>query len=410
MATAVILSAWAASGAYIYSQKLPIPETLDAVKATMAEVPAFSAFLGLSGLVTILVLNAMAGSDPLGRTAQMIGTFLGQEQRRKIQVESMIDQYNHLHDDSKAGVDARNSSYTTLVNAYYELATLFYEWGWGQSFHFANELSYENFQSAIRRHEYYLAGRLGVKTGDKVLDVGCGIGGPMRNIASFTGANITGITINEYQVQRGNELNKLAGLENQAKSVQGDFMKLPFAEESFDGVYAIEATCHAPRRETVYGEIFRVLKPGSVFACYEWCLTDAYDPKNAEHRTIKKQIEEGDGLPDMARTHEVVEALRSCGFEILEHKDKALDKCARPWFQPLTPSYNVFSQRFQFTPIGMWLTTNALKVLEFLRLAPAGTSKVQVMLQQGGMGCANGGVTGTFTPMFLMVARKPLKK
>ena len=52
----------------------------------------------------------------------------------------------------------------------------------------------------IQRHEYYLAGRLGVKRGDKVLDCGCGIGGPYRNIARFTGADITGITINEYQV------------------------------------------------------------------------------------------------------------------------------------------------------------------------------------------------------------------
>ena len=51
-----------------------------------------------------------------------------------------------------------------------------------------------------QRHEYYLAGRLGLKKGSKVLDWGCGIGGPYRNIARFTGADITGITINEYQV------------------------------------------------------------------------------------------------------------------------------------------------------------------------------------------------------------------
>jgi hypothetical protein len=48
-------------------------------------------------------------------------------------------------------------------------------------------------------------------------------------------------------------------------------------QESFDGVYAIEATCHAPERRGVYGEIMKVLKPGGVFACYEWCLTDEYD-------------------------------------------------------------------------------------------------------------------------------------
>jgi hypothetical protein len=38
---------------------------------------------------------------------------------------------------------------------------------------------------------------------------------------------------------------------------------------------------------------------------YEWCLTDDYDSTNALHRKVKKQIEEGDGLPDMARTTEI---------------------------------------------------------------------------------------------------------
>ena len=61
---------------------------------------------------------------------------------------------------------------------------------------------------------------------------------------------------------RGNELNRAAGLSHLAKSHQGDFMKLPFGAEEFDGAYAIEATCHAPKREDVYGEIYRVLKPG----------------------------------------------------------------------------------------------------------------------------------------------------
>ena len=85
-------------------------------------------------------------------------------------------------------------------------------------------------------------------------------------------------------------------------------MKLPFPDNSFDGVYAIEvisavptdtslsnlieleATCHAPDRVGVYSEIFRVLKPGGVFATYEWCLTDKYDASNAEHRWIKKVV------------------------------------------------------------------------------------------------------------------------
>jgi sterol 24-C-methyltransferase len=109
----------------------------------------------------------------------------------------MIDTYNNLHSSEQA--DSRNQSYATLVNAYYELATLFYEWGWGDSFHFAYQLKNESFKSAIARHEYFLAGRLGVKAGDRVLDCGCGVGGPMRNIAKFTRAQITGVTLNEVR-------------------------------------------------------------------------------------------------------------------------------------------------------------------------------------------------------------------
>jgi 2-polyprenyl-3-methyl-5-hydroxy-6-metoxy-1,4-benzoquinol methylase len=61
----------------------------------------------------------------------------------------------------------------------------------------AYQLPVETSKSAIARHEYFLAGRLGVKKGSRVLDCGCGIGGPMRNIARFTRAKITGVTLNE---------------------------------------------------------------------------------------------------------------------------------------------------------------------------------------------------------------------
>lgn len=368
---------------------------------------------GVSMVAGVYILNSMFGTDPIGRTLSLFGKFSVQEKSRNIEVNEWIDNYNELHDDKKKSVDERNSSYASLVNAYYELATSFYEWGWGQSFHFAYQLPGETFKSAIARHEYFLAGRLGVKQGEAVLDCGCGVGGPMRNIAKFTRANITGVTLSEYQVIRGNDLNAAAGVSSSAKSVQADFMKLheKFEAESFDGVYAIEATCHAPKREGVYGEIFRLLKPGKVFACYEWCLTPQYDDNNEYHRLIKKKIEEGDGLPDMATQEECVAALKNVGFEIMEARDMALDELygGDPWWLPLYPSNNPFNFRFQLSDLGMLITRSLLWGFETIWLVPSGTYKVQEMLQQGGWGCARGGYTGTFTPMWLMVARKPLK-
>lgn len=79
--------------------------------------------------------------------------------------------------------------------------------------------------------------------------------------------------------------------------------------------------------------------------------------------------QEGDGLPDMITPPEVDSALKASGFEILETRDAALDPNPGgiPWYQPLTPSWNVFTQRFQFNWLGMRLTKAALYVMEMVR-------------------------------------------
>jgi len=118
----------------------------------------------------------------------------------------------------------------------------------------------------LARHEHYLAAQMGLKSGMRVLDVGCGVGGPAREIAQFSDANIVGINFNEFQVGRARKYTAKAGLQDRVSFVQGDFMKLveKFGENSFDAVYAIEATVHAPSFEGIYEQIRRVLKPGGI--------------------------------------------------------------------------------------------------------------------------------------------------
>ena len=76
-------------------------------------------------------------------------------------------------------------------------------------------------------------------------------------------------------------------------------MKLPKEDNSVDGVYQIEAACHSPTKLELYKEIFRVMKPGTYFAGYEWVMTDKYDNNNQKHRMIKKGIEIGNGIADL---------------------------------------------------------------------------------------------------------------
>jgi len=306
-----------------------------------------------------------------------------------------------------------DKGYANLKNSFYDLATDFYEWGWGTSFHFADFRASETFKQSLRRHEYYLAGRLGVSSGATILDCGCGVAGPSRSIAKFLGVNVKAVTINQYEVNRGNALCAHEGLEDQVELVQADFMKMPFADASFDGVYAIESTCHAPDRAQVYSEIFRVLKPGATFACYEWCRTDKYDAKNEHHRRIKRDIEIGGGLPDLVHTSVCTQALGDAGFEVLEARDCMQDghlgRDGEPWYTPMVPSWNPSSwPRFQFNAVMFRVMPLVLKSLELVKVLPEGTAKTQTMLQACGRGCAQGGQTGTFTPAWLMVGRKPL--
>lgn len=75
-----------------------------------------------------------------------------------------------------------------------------------------------------------------LRPGMRVLDVGCGVGGPARQIATFTGSDIVGVNNNAFQVGRARKYTQKMGLQDQVQFVKGDFMKLveQFGENSFD--------------------------------------------------------------------------------------------------------------------------------------------------------------------------------
>nr|ACU20553.1 unknown [Glycine max] len=103
----------------------------------------------------------------------------------KSQVLSAVEKYEKYHASYGGQEEERKANYVDMVNKFYDLATSFYEYGWGQSFHFAPRWKGESVREGIKRHEHFIALQLCLKPGQKVLDVGCGIGGPLREISRF---------------------------------------------------------------------------------------------------------------------------------------------------------------------------------------------------------------------------------
>ena len=148
----------------------------------------------------------------------------------KTEVPTAVQSYYHSYYDGDA--KQHKSNYAHMVNKNYDLATSFYEYGWGQSFHFGHRLKYESLMTVV--------------------------------------------------------------------------------DERYKAIYTIEASCHAPGPVSCYSDqIYRVLKPGHLFAGYKWWMTNAYDPKNPEHNIIKAEIELGNGLPVVRTTSQCLQALNA---------------------------------------------------------------------------------------------------
>jgi sterol 24-C-methyltransferase len=298
--------------------------------------------------------------------------------------------------------------------SYYNLATDLYEYGWGTSFHFCRYGYREPFYQAIARHEHYLAHTMHIQENAKVLDVGCGVGGPGREIIRFTGANVIGLNNNDYQIERSKYYAAKAGMSEKWDAVKGDFMQMDFPENSFDAVYAIEATVHAPNLQGVYEQIYKVLKPGGVFGVYEWLMTDNYDNDNPEHREIRLGIEQGNGISNMVKVSEGLAAIKAAGFELEHHEDLAERPDVTPWYYPLAGEWKHLGSLgdiFTIARMTWWgrgLIHKFIGLGETIRVMPRGTQKTADSLALAADCLVAGGKQKLFTPMYLMVGRKPL--
>ena len=114
-------------------------------------------------------------------------------------------------------------------------------------------------------------------TPKKILDVGCGIGGATRRLASKCvgpDSEVTGITLSPKQASRATALADQQGIKN-AKFQVMDALAMTFEDNTFDMVWACESGEHMPDKKKYVEEMVRVLKPGGTLVIATWCQRHA---------------------------------------------------------------------------------------------------------------------------------------
>ena len=147
--------------------------------------------------------------------------------------------------------------------------------------------------------------------GNDVLDIGCGSGGITLHIAKrFEPGTITGFDVEKPVITEATRRVRDAGLSDRVLFVQAPPGRLPFEDASFDVVFSKDAMVHIPDKDAIFTDIFRVLRPGGLFAASDWLIGHDNEPS----QDMKDYIE-AEGLSfGMGSPKRYKEAMTRAGF------------------------------------------------------------------------------------------------
>jgi SAM-dependent methyltransferase len=153
-----------------------------------------------------------------------------------------------------------------------------------------------------------------IRPEDRVLDIGAGLAGPARLIASALGCRVDCVELSPDYCAGAVLLNRLTGLDDRIQVHQGSALDLPFPDDSFDVAWMQNVGMNIADKRKLYEEIYRVLKPGGRFAFQEM----AAGKVAASYFPLPWATDPADSL--LVSAEEMRSVLEECGFvtELLE--------------------------------------------------------------------------------------------
>jgi ubiquinone/menaquinone biosynthesis C-methylase UbiE len=116
------------------------------------------------------------------------------------------------------------------------------------------------------------AKRIAVTEDSRVLDVGCGIGGPARYLAHTYGCQVDGIDLTPELIDTARVLTKRCKLDDRVKLRLGNALDLPYSDQTFDVVWCQNVSMNIADKTGLLAAVYRVLKPGGLFTATEYSV------------------------------------------------------------------------------------------------------------------------------------------
>jgi SAM-dependent methyltransferase len=207
--------------------------------------------------------------------------------------------------------------------AYYEQAGPdFRQWSAGFNMHFGfyrrgmNPLRREPMLNELNR-QVLTRLALARDAAGTIADLGCGVGATVRYAATmFPAAQILGITVVPWQVEKGNAWNTQLGVHPRARLELRDYTCSGLPAASLDGAYAIESACHAdgPDKDPFLREASRLLKPGARLVVADGFLKNMGRPLGRMYARLHEGLCRSFVLPELGQIERFAEALPRHGF------------------------------------------------------------------------------------------------
>jgi SAM-dependent methyltransferase len=204
-----------------------------------------------------------------------------------------------------------------------------------------------------------LAERAGVEDGDRLLDAGCGVGGPAVAIATrHRRCRIDGVTVSRAQAHELIALTRQRSIDERVGVTRGDYHALPFRDGCFDGALFLESIGYSPDHGTLFAEARRVVRPGGRIYVKDVFL-GAADPESlpAPQRDDLRRFEELWCLSASPTFGGVAAALAGAGCEVLRCGELADVGTAHMLAAMIEPDADLI---FRLTPLGETFATPSL--------------------------------------------------